>query len=62
MRPLVHEPTKTTSTFWPRIAWPGRRSMYSSARSRARRADGSVSSSGDGTFDVMGMPMPGFVP
>ena len=41
MRPFVQLPTKTTSTFWPRIAWPGRRSMYSSARSRARRWAGS---------------------
>ena len=38
IRPFVHEPTKTTSTFWPRIGWPGRRSMYSSACSSARRA------------------------
>src|SRR5215210_164537 len=62
IRPLVHEPMKTTSTFWPRIAWPGRRSMYSRARSRARRWLGSAWSSGDGTRDVMGIPIPGLVP
>ena len=42
IRPFVHEPMKTTSTFWPRIAWPGCRSMYSSARSSARRWLGSA--------------------
>ena len=62
IRPFVHEPMNTTSTFWPRIACPGRRSMYSSARSSARRWPGSACSSGDGTRLVIGMPMPGFVP
>ena len=42
IRPFVHDPTNTTSTFWPMIGWPGRRSMYSRARSSARRADGSA--------------------
>ncbi len=27
MRPFVHDPTKTTSTFCPMIGWPGWRSM-----------------------------------
>src|SRR5207342_2476175 len=62
IRPLVQLPTKTTSTFWPRMAWPGWRSMYSRARSRARRWPGSAWSSGDGTWLVIGMPMPGLVP
>ena len=50
MRPFVQLPTKTTSTFWPRIAWPGCRSMYSRACSRARRWAGSACSSGEGTL------------
>ena len=62
IRPFVQLPTKTTSTFWPRIAWPGWRSMYSSARSSARRWPGSAWSAGEGTALVIGMPMPGFVP
>ena len=27
IRPFVHEPMNTTSTFWPRSGWPGWRSM-----------------------------------
>ena len=52
----------TTSTFWPRIGWPGRRSMYSSARSSARRAGVVLGVRGIGHAAVIGMPMPGFVP
>ena len=62
MRLFVHEPMNTTSTGWPAIAWPGSRPMYSSARSRPRRAPGSVASSGRGTRPVTGMPMPGLLP
>ena len=36
--------------------------MYSSARSSARRWPGSAWSAGDGTWLVIGMPIPGFVP
>ncbi len=62
IRELVQLPMKTTSTGWPAIGWPACRPMYSSARSRARRADGSAASSGRGTRPLTGMPMPGFVP
>ena len=62
IRPFVQLPMNTTSTFWPRIGWPGRRFMYSRACSRARLAAESPEISGFGTRPEMGMPMPGLVP
>src|SRR5450759_1261995 len=62
IRPFMQLPMKTTSTGWPAMAWPGRRSMYSSACSSARRAPGSAAPAGSGTRPLTGIPIPGFVP
>ena len=62
MRPLVQEPTKTTSTGISRIGVPGFRSMYSRARSAARRSSSPEMSSGSGTVSPSGTPWPGLVP
>ena len=62
MRPLVQLPRKTVSTRMSRSGMPGVRSMYSMARSAARRSVSSAMSPGTGTRAEMGRPWPGLVP
>ena len=62
IRPFVHEPMNTTSTFWPSSGWPGWRSMYARACSRPRRRWSSSAAAGSGTCAEIGRPIPGFVP
>ena len=62
IREFVQLPTKTTSIGRPRIGSPGLRAMYSSAARRESRWDASATRSGSGTDEVIGKPIPGFVP
>ena len=62
MRPLVHEPTKTVSTFTSRIGVPASRAMYSSAFSAATWSSRSSNWAGSGTAPPSGTPWPGLVP
>ncbi len=56
MRPFVHEPKNTVSTFISLIFVPGFRSMYCNALSAALFSTGSVKLSGSGTLEVIGTP------
>ena len=62
MRPLVHEPRKTVSTWTSRSGVPGCRPMYSRARRALALSFSSGISSGSGTAEPSGAPWPGLVP
>ena len=62
MRPLVHEPTKTVSTFTSRSGVPASRPMYSKAFWAATLSPSSSKSSGRGTLADSWTPCPGLVP
>ena len=61
-RPFVQLPTKTTSTFWPRMGLPGveRHVAERALERRARR--GILLGAGIGTRPVTGIPCAGLVP
>ena len=61
MRPLVHEPMKTTSTGISLTGVPGTSPMYARAR-RASSGEANGTSSGRGTTPVTSTVMAGFVP
>ena len=62
MRPLVHEPIKARSIRTSRKRVPGRRSIYSSARSMPLRLPASLSAAGSGTRPETGRACSGLVP
>ncbi len=59
---LVHDPMNTVSTAISRIAVPGFKFMYASARLAVSRAASSVMLSGSGTKPSIETTCPGLVP
>ena len=61
-RPLVHEPTNTTSTVMSRIGVPAASAMYSNAFAAEVRSASVPKPAGSGTAPSSGTPCPGLVP